>query len=112
MPFRLWRVNWENLRGDKLLYLLCLLIWILSLIDALFTIYFIETEQAIEANLLMDFLYSIHPVLFFIIKIFIVSIGLVIIWKLKYRMLSVLGIYFCFIFYLCILCWHIYGVFL
>lgn len=80
---------------------------LLNLLDAVFTILWVSTGLAREANLLLNELIRIHPLLFAFIKLMLVSLGSLLLWRYRYKPLAVIAITIAFIIYYCILLYHI-----
>ncbi len=80
---------------------------VLNLIDAVLTLVWLETGQAVEANPVMNALLQIGPVAFVLGKIALVSIGSIFLWRRRYHTLSVVGIFVAFLTYYFILLYHL-----
>jgi hypothetical protein len=56
---------------------------VLNLLDAMFTIVYLQTGLATEANPLMDGVMSASPVLFMAAKLALVSLGVHLLWRFR-----------------------------
>jgi len=65
---------------------------ILNLVDALFTLGFIELGAATEANPLMALLLASGPVTFMIGKLTLVSMGVLLLWRYRARRSAICGL--------------------
>lgn len=84
-----------------------ILLLILSILDGLFTIYWVQTKQAQEANILLAPLLTYSPVLFFVVKITLTILGIYILWEHRKRITARLGLYTCTGAYIVLNCYHI-----
>jgi len=66
----------------KVLHIVLISIMILNIFDGVFTTYWVESEKATEANPLMEVLVE-SPVQFMVVKISLVSLGVLLLWRLK-----------------------------
>lgn len=80
---------------------------VLNLLDAVFTIIWVSTGLAGEANPLLNDLIRIHPLLFVLVKLMLVSFGSLLLWHYRFKPLAVIAITIAFIIYYCILLYHI-----
>ncbi len=79
----------------------------LNLLDAVFTLLWINAGLAREANpLLAEIVYD-HPVLFTVVKLSLVSLASLLLWRHRYRPLAVVGIFLGFFIYYCLLLYHL-----
>lgn len=86
----------------------CLLV--LNLLDGIFTTIWLETGLAIEANPLMRVAYYIHPAVFMILKLFIVSSGVLFLsYQLDKAFIRLISMLF-FVAYSMVLCYHLVGL--
>lgn len=74
------------------LHLLVAVILILNLADASFTLLWISSGMAVEANPLMLEALGYSPVVFMIAKLALVSLGMLLLLRLRSRPLAQLGI--------------------
>lgn len=91
-------------------------IWILGFIfaanavDGLLTVIWLEHRIAWEANPLMAWLYGYGPEMFLFLKISVVLLALLGLYKVSHRKLARILIWPVFCIYTYILIWHIMGV--
>jgi len=83
---------------------------ILNLFDAVFTMLHVTSGNATEANPLMAGVLANSPVLFVATKIGLVSLGLLLLWRLRYRATAVAGVVVTLATYVCINAYHIHGL--
>jgi hypothetical protein len=79
---------------------------VLNVIDGILTIVWILTGGAIESNPLMNYLIQLHPVLFIITKMTVVSLGILFLWHFRQKALAVIGISIAFICYYAVTVYH------
>ena len=82
---------------------------VLNVIDAVFTIGWVESGLANEANPLMAILMG-NPILFISIKTTLVSCGVVLLWFRRHRPFAVIGIVLIFVVYYAILLHHLRAI--
>jgi hypothetical protein len=82
-------------------------ILVLNIIDAIFTIYWVSSRQAREANPFMAPLIEAHPVLFVGIKCGLVFGGTWLLWRNRKRKLAVVSIFTAFLVYYFVLLYHL-----
>ena len=80
---------------------------LLNAIDGVLTIVWIETGHFSEANPLMGLLLSANPVLFISVKMLLVCLGIMLLWRYRDSVLAVISIFFCFSVYCYVLTFHI-----
>jgi hypothetical protein len=83
---------------------------ILNLLDAIFTIVYTRTGVANEANPLMDSVLHASPVLFMIAKLGLVSLGVLLLWRLRHHRAARFGLAATSAAYLLLLGHHLSGV--
>ena len=69
---------------------------LLNALDGVLTIVWIESGHFTETNPLMDLLISTDPVLFISVKLLLVYLGIVLLWRHRNKALAVVSIFFCF----------------
>jgi hypothetical protein len=79
----------------------------LNLLDAGLTIFVVSTGQAEEANPLMRDLVHERPVLFVMVKMFLVVGGTYLLWRYRKRPFAVFSIFLAFIVYYALLLFHL-----
>jgi len=79
---------------------------LLNALDGVLTIFWIETGRFTEANPLMDILLSNSPVLFISVKMLLVCLGIILLWRYRDRAMAVASIFFCFTAYCYVLTFH------
>lgn len=82
-------------------------IFLLNVLDGLLTVYWIFTGQAVEANPLMDNVLHISPGLFMAIKLGLVALGSILLWRLRSSPVAVMSIFGLFIIYYLLLLYHL-----
>ncbi|MGD8587798.1 MAG: DUF5658 family protein [Chromatiales bacterium] len=82
---------------------------VLNMLDGVLTIGWIEFGRAVELNPLMDYLLGTHPVLFIFIKMLLVCLGILLLWRLRARASAVISIYVCLAVYSSVLLYHLGG---
>lgn len=81
------------------LKLVIFFMFVLNVLDGIFTIFLVSTGNAIEANPLMAYLIGCHPVLFMFCKQLLVYLGSIILWRFRRNMLAVVSIFGMFLVY-------------
>ncbi|MEN8177868.1 MAG: DUF5658 family protein [Pseudomonadota bacterium] len=94
-----------NNQNDKLKGLVISII-LLNTLDGILTIGWVEMGRATEINPLMDQLISIHPVLFMAIKMLLVCLGVLLLWRFRYKTMAVASLYLCFTAYSILILYH------
>jgi hypothetical protein len=79
----------------------------LNLLDAIFTLTWINAGLASEANPLLAEIVRDHPVAFAVIKLGLVAGGSLLLWRYRTRPLAVIGIFVAFLVYYLLLLYHI-----
>ena len=82
----------KNLIKESHYFLLASALIIMNLIDAVFTLGFVELGAATEANPIMEILLSSGPVLFVIGKMGLVSLGVVLLWRFRHVKAALVGL--------------------
>jgi hypothetical protein len=80
---------------------------VLNLIDALLTLLWVGAGLAREANPILDDLVVRHPVGFAAIKLSLVGLGTLLLWRLRERPLAVVAIFVAFLAYYLLLLHHV-----
>ena len=80
---------------------------ILNLVDAIFTLVVVSAGLAVEANPLMDVLLEQGAVAFMLTKVSLVSLAILLFWRLRRRRLAVAGIVASVVVYSCIAAYHL-----
>ncbi len=92
-----------------LVFHLVALALILNLFDAIFTMLHVSSGSAYEANPLMAGVLANSPVLFVATKLALVSLGLMLLWRLRTRASAVAGMVVTFATYVAINAYHIHA---
>ena len=79
----------------------------LNLLDAIFTLTWINAGLAREANPLLAEIVRNHPVRFAAVKLGLVAGGSLLLWRYRSRPLAVVGIFVAFLVYYLLLLYHI-----
>jgi hypothetical protein len=80
---------------------------LLNLLDAIFTLWWVGTGVAVEANALLRDLVVDHPVRFVLAKLGLVSLGSLLLWRLRQHPLAVIAIFGAFFVYYLVLLHHL-----
>jgi hypothetical protein len=80
---------------------------LLNLIDAVFTLFWVESGIAEEANLLLEGILSQSAIGFVSVKMMLVSLGVLLLWRQRQRRLAVAGIVVAFAAYNTLLVYHL-----
>ena len=80
---------------------------LLNLVDAIFTLFWVKTGLAVEANVLLRTPVEEHPLAFVLIKITLVSLGSLLLWKRRHHALAVVGLFVVFLVYYAVLLYHL-----
>lgn len=83
---------------------------VLNFVDAALTLFAVRAGWAVEANPLMDELLFRGPVSFMIGKMAVVSLGVLLLWRLRRHTMSIVGTIAGFFAYTAILSIHIKGL--
>ncbi len=89
------------------LKLIVKLVIVLNVIDAILTVIWIATGQAIEANPLLQDLAHGNPLQFVIVKLLLVSFGTWLLWRQRKRPLAVIAIFAAFLVYYFLIIYHL-----
>jgi hypothetical protein len=65
---------------------------ILNLLDAIFTMFYTKAGYASEANPLMAVTLASTPVLFVLAKLSLVSLGVLLLWRMRHRTFAAVGL--------------------
>jgi len=79
----------------------------LNLLDVIFTLTWINSGLAREANPLLAQIVQQHPLGFALVKLGLVTGGSWLLWRYRYRPLAVVGIFAVFLVYYLVLLYHI-----
>lgn len=80
---------------------------LLNLLDAIFTLWWVGTGAAVEANALLRDLVVDHPMHFVLTKLGLVSFGSLLLWRLRQHPLAVIAIFGAFFVYYLVLLHHL-----
>jgi len=80
---------------------------VLNLLDAIFTLVWVRSGLALEANPLIDQLVTEQPLLFFGVKLGLVGMGSWLLWSRRDRPIAVVAIFVAFLAYYCVLLYHL-----
>ncbi len=80
---------------------------VLNLLDAVLTLIWIARGAATEANPLLAELAHQRPVLFVVVKTALVSLGSLLLWRLRKRPVAVVAVFACFLSYYLLLLYHL-----
>ena len=93
-------------RYYRLLRGLVISLVLLNALDGILTIFWIETAGFTEANPLMNIPISKHPVLFMSVKMLLVCLGTILLWRNRDHPFAAISIFFCFTVYCFVLTFH------
>ena len=79
----------------------------LNLLDAVFTLIWVNAGLAREANPLLADIVRDQPVVFVVVKCSLVALASLLLWRYRYRPLAVVGIFLGFFVYYCLFLYHI-----
>jgi hypothetical protein len=80
---------------------------VLNLLDAIFTLVWVRAGFAREANALMRQLVNEHAILFVLTKLGLVSLGSLLLWRLRTHAGAVIAIFAAFLAYYLVLLYHL-----
>ena len=80
---------------------------VLNLCDAVFTLLWVRLGLASEANHLMRELVEEHAILFMVVKIGLVALGSLLLWRRRHRPVAVVAIFGAFLVYYAVLLYHL-----
>jgi hypothetical protein len=103
-----WQLS-EQLR-ERVIYALLAATLVLNLLDAIFTLFAVRAGIAVETNPLMQELLSRGPMSFMLGKVVMVSLGILVLWRLRWLGMAVVGSVAAFVTYALICIWHIHGL--
>lgn len=83
------------------------MVFALSVIDGIMTIYWVSSHQAVEANPLMAGLLAYHPLAFMLGKLALVMPGSAVLWRTRRRSLTIIATFLLFLVYYAILIYHL-----
>ncbi|MFP4070996.1 MAG: DUF5658 family protein [Desulfovibrionales bacterium] len=83
-------------------------ILVLNLLDGLLTVFWVETGLAIEANILLRSIVHGNAALFLVLKLSIVPLGLLLMWKKQELRIAFTGLLIIFLTYYSVLFYHLH----
>jgi hypothetical protein len=83
---------------------------VLNLLDAIFTIFYTKSGVATESNPFMQGVLEAHPVIFMVTKLMLVSLCVMLLWRLQHRRTAVIGLMGAATMYVLLLGYHISAV--
>ena len=84
-----------------------LAVLVLNVTDAAFTLCWVESGVADEANPLLTDLVHHQPELFVVFKVTLVTLGLVLLWRLRRRRLAIAAVLIAFVVYCWVVLYHL-----
>jgi len=87
-----------------------LMVVVLNALDAMLTLIWVWQERAIEANPLMANLVHNNPLLFVIVKMALVVLGTIFLWRRRGNKFAVVSIFMVFLVYYWILLYHLHSM--
>jgi len=82
-------------------------IFTLNVADGVMTVYWVLSGRARESNPLMDRLLDIDPLVFMVVKLALVALGSVLLWRLRRHAIAVTAIFALFLVYYWLLLPHL-----
>jgi hypothetical protein len=82
-------------------------ILVLNLLDGVFTLIWVEYFGAEELNILLSDLVQSNPLLFMLVKLTLVSLGTLFLWRNRSNALAVISIFVAFFSYYLVLLFHL-----
>lgn len=92
--------------GRAVTWAACLVV-ILNMLDAVWTLAFVRIGAANEGNPLMDQALAWGPVLFMVAKLTLVSLSVMLLWRLRHRRAATVGLFSAAMTYLVICGYHV-----
>jgi hypothetical protein len=80
---------------------------VLNLLDAVFTLFWVQAGLAKEANAVMRLLVNEHALLFVVAKLALFSLGSLLLWRLRGHALAVVALFVAFVLYYLVLLQHL-----
>ncbi len=80
---------------------------VLNLIDAILTLFWVRAGFAREANTLIDELVNEHALVFVLVKLSLVGMGSLLLWRQRHSWLAVVSIFTAFVTYYLVLLYHL-----
>lgn len=100
-------MSWR--KGHRHWFFVVILLIVLNLLDAFFTLRFNELKLATEANPIMDYFLKIDPSLFFLVKFLLVSISAIFLYANRHVMLARYALLGGVALYTMVNMFHVYG---
>jgi hypothetical protein len=97
-------------RSTRILLAAAGIVVVFNLIDAMFTIIYIRSGLATEANPLMDGILAASPVLFMAAKLALVSLGVQLLWRLRDHRSARFGLFATSAAYMTLIAYHLSAV--
>jgi hypothetical protein len=94
----------------KTLYALVCTALLCNLLDGMLTIAGVSTGAVAESNPLMAGVLTLHPVAFMLAKVSLVSLGLLLLWRLRNRPAAAAGIVAACGLYALVVLYHVHGL--
>ena len=92
--------------GRAVRWAACLVI-VLNMVDAVWTLAFVRMGAADEGNPLMDQALSYGPLLFMLAKLTLVSLSVLLLWRLRHRKSATVGLFSAAMTYIVICGYHV-----
>ncbi len=94
-------------RHFRWLYGIAKWILLLNLLDAVFTLIWVEHFGAGEKNIMMSDLVHSSALMFMLVKLTLVSLGTLFLWRYRSNSLAVISLFFAFFSYFLVLLYHL-----
>ena len=94
-------------RQFRWLYGIVKAIIVLNVLDAIFTLVWVQAGLAKEANVFLQDLVSNNTILFMVVKLVLVSLGSFLLWRYRKHPFAVVGLFFVFMVYYYLLLYHL-----
>lgn len=107
---RVWHYepwDWEEKTTFSMMWIMLGLVIVLNVLDALFTVFWVEARLATEANPLMAVLLESSPVLFVLGKSALVGAGCVLLWGYRHTRMAFVATAGVSLLYLFLFCYHL-----
>ena len=106
-PWRHFRISVGTSEHFGWLYTIAKCLLVLNLLDGIFTLIWIEHFGATELNILMKDLVENSPLLFMLVKLTLVSLGTLFLWRQRSNWLAVVSLFVAFFSYFWVLLVHL-----
>jgi len=81
-----------------------------NLLDIIFTLLVVNLGFAVEANPFMLEILERNEIAFAVIKLSLVSLCVILLWRLREHRAARISTFFCFLTYGCLMAYHVFGI--